>query len=559
MSRYDTSTDGGMNLNVGGRKFILKPKQLDRLPRSRLAKLYKTKSRTPASLALLCDDVRFYDVKNNDVKDSDVGTEYFFDRDPESFLYIMAAYRGASIHAPKSVCAMRLSEEMKYWEIDLCLLDACCTERLETATTLTGLNMKNISQKMEQYYLKQEEIKFLPKMTSWDDVTYNLHTLRLRAWSVVEDPSSSIIAKIWTLTSVAFIIISLVCFVTGTVPGYYEKDAHGQEHEIESLATIEKVCMVWFTIEYITRLIVAPEKVYFIRQILNVIDLLTIIPFFIQQFKPEAANGIQTWQHLTQVFRIMRVLRIFRLGRHSNGLKLLCVTLYQSSNELIMLSIFLMIGIVMLATLVFSFESHDLFPNLGEALWFAAVTITTVGYGDIVPETIAGKVVTSTSFLVGVIAIAMPIHPIISNFSNCYRTQREMENAFKRALKVQKKDQERDKQRKSKTSLVALTPQALLSECDATTTDTDTDMVLTNFHKAERERRYTFAAIGENRSLSRCKSGKRLSLARKKRQSCVGSLVANSVFSVSAGLDLSDHDKKEDVCYCIFCTDADDE
>uniref|UniRef100_F6TMZ9 BTB domain-containing protein n=1 Tax=Ciona intestinalis TaxID=7719 RepID=F6TMZ9_CIOIN len=406
-----------MNLNVGGRKFILKPKQLDRLPRSRLAKLYKTKnrSRTPASLALLCDDVRFYD------------TEYFFDRDPESFLYIMAAYRGASIHAPKSVCAMRLSEEMKYWEIDLCLLDACCTDRHNAHWS-----------QHEEYIAEDGAVLFKAgrnQISTQDD-------LRLRAWSVVEDPSSSIIAKIWTLTSVAFIIISLVCFVTGTVPGYYEKDAHGQEHEIESLATIEKVCMVWFTIEYITRLIVAPEKVYFIRQILNVIDLLTIIPFFIQQFKPEAANGIQTWQHLTQltqVFRIMRVLRIFRLGRHSNGLKLLCVTLYQSSNELIMLSIFLMIGIVMLATLVFSFESHDLFPNLGEALWFAAVTITTVGYGDIVPETIAGKVVTSTSFLVGVIAIAMPIHPIISNFSNCYRTQREMENAFKRALKVQKR------------------------------------------------------------------------------------------------------------------------
>nr|CAB3258001.1 potassium voltage-gated channel subfamily B member 2 [Phallusia mammillata] len=367
-----------MEINIGGKVFRLSDDHLSRLPTSRLAIMYRKRSKV---------------ISNQQ-------SNVYFDRNPETFECILAAYRGGQVHAPKSICPIQLQEEMMFWFIDESLLDACCCERLEMALAIIKKNEKNMTEKMTHYALKQQKIRLLTKIQSWEDFTKNMYTMRLRLWSVAEDPSSSTFAKIWMLTSITFILISLAVFVLGTVDGYYTVNENGEEHEIQILSDVEMVCMAWFTFEYIVRFTVSLEKFKFLRQFLNIIDVLTIIPFFVETFSHSAETGstIETWIHMTQLLRILRIVRIFRLGRHSEGLKLLCVTLYQSSNELVMLSIYLFIGIIILATSLYILEGEELFSNLYEALWFSAVTITTVGYGDIAPKTVTGKNTKQTVF-----------------------------------------------------------------------------------------------------------------------------------------------------------------
>ncbi|CAK8674688.1 unnamed protein product [Clavelina lepadiformis] len=413
-------------VNVGGEIFRVMSHQMNNFPKCRLTKLFDHKYLTRTAILELCDD---YNPRQTAVT-------FFFDRDPQSFRFIMSAFRGHLIHASKSVCMARLSEEMVYWSVAEAWLDNCCRLRLEECLSVSEKYEKDMDIKLERYLVKQEKLTFISPIGGWKDLTQNWESVKKYVWKTVEDPTTSTFAKIWMFISISFILLSLTIFVIGTVDGYYTIDENEIEVEINVLEGIETVCMAWFTFEYVVRLTAAPKKFKFCRQILNIVDLLTIIPFFVQLLWTGGHwVSIHTWKHISQMLRIMRVMRVFRLGRHSGGLKLLCSTLYDSTNELAMLSIYLLIGIVVLASVVYATDQH-IFANLGEATWFAAVTITTVGYGDFVPQSLMGKIITSLSFLLGLFGMAMPIHPIISNFSNCYRTQRNVELAFKRLLRM---------------------------------------------------------------------------------------------------------------------------
>lgn len=116
------------------------------------------------------------------------------------------------------------------------------------------------------------------------------------------------------------------------------------------LAGIEELCITWFTLEYVLRLIFSPNKRKFLQGALNFIDLLAIMPYYISLFLIESKRGIgeedeyETFRKVVQVFRLMRILRVFKLGRHSRGLQSLGYTLTNSYKELGLLVMFLAMG-----------------------------------------------------------------------------------------------------------------------------------------------------------------------------------------------------------------------
>ena len=128
---------------------------------------------------------------------------------------------------------------------------------------------------------------------------------------------------------------------------------------------------------------------------------------------------------ILEFFSIIRILRLFKLTRHSPGLKILIHTFKASSKELTLLVFFLILGMVIFASLVYYAErlhanpDND-FKSIPEGLWWAVVTMTTVGYGDMVPKTYAGLIVGSLCALSGVLVIALPVPVIVSNFSMFY-------------------------------------------------------------------------------------------------------------------------------------------
>jgi len=118
-------------------------------------------------------------------------------------------------------------------------------------------------------------------------------------------------------------------------------------------------------------------------------------------------------------------MRLFKLTRHSPGLKILIHTFKASAHELMLLIFFLVIGIVIFASLVYYAEriqynpTND-FTSIPVGLWWAIETMTTVGYGDMTPKTYVGMFVGSFCALTGVLTIALPVPVIVSNFALYY-------------------------------------------------------------------------------------------------------------------------------------------
>lgn len=136
------------------------------------------------------------------------------------------------------------------------------------------------------------------------------------------------------------------------------------------------------------------------------------------------AHGIEN-ADILDFFSIIRILRLFKLTRHSRGLKILVHTFKASAKELFLLVFFLVLGIVIFASLVYYAERlqtnpHNDFKSIPEGLWWAIVTMTTVGYGDMVPRTYAGMMIGALCAVAGVLTIALPVPVIVSNFTMFY-------------------------------------------------------------------------------------------------------------------------------------------
>lgn len=187
---------------------------------------------------------------------------------------------------------------------------------------------------------------------------------------------------------------------------------------------IECMCNAWFTIEIFVRFIASPNKCEFIKSSVNIIDYIATLSFYIDLILQKFASHLEN-ADILDFFSIIRIMRLFKLTRHSSGLKILIQTFRASAKELTLLVFFLVLGIVIFASLVYYAERIQVNPNndfnsIPLGLWWALVTMTTVGYGDMVPKTYVGMFVGALCALAGVLTIALPVPVIVSNFAMYY-------------------------------------------------------------------------------------------------------------------------------------------
>lgn len=205
---------------------------------------------------------------------------------------------------------------------------------------------------------------------------------------------------------------------TATVVDKYDTEAH------DAFFYIECICNAWFTFEILVRFITSPNKCEFINASVNIIDYIATASFYIDLVLRKFASHLEN-ADIMEFFSIIRIMRLFKLTRHSSGLKILIQTFRASAKELTLLVFFLVLGIVIFASLVYYAERiqtnpHNDFKSIPLGLWWALVTMTTVGYGDMVPKTYIGMFVGALCALAGVLTIALPVPVIVSNFAMYY-------------------------------------------------------------------------------------------------------------------------------------------
>lgn len=167
---------------------------------------------------------------------------------------------------------------------------------------------------------------------------------------------------------------------------------------------IELVITLFFTVEYLLRIFSIQDKEEYIFSPLGIIDLLSILPFYISLIFPVA--------HFFVIIRMLRMLRIFRIFNLADYMKdgqYIVSALKSSSRKIYIFLLFLCIFIVIVGALMYVVEGgKNGFESIPQSVYWAVVTVTTVGYGDVSPSTPAGKFIAVIVMLAGYAIIAVP-------------------------------------------------------------------------------------------------------------------------------------------------------
>jgi voltage-gated potassium channel len=212
--------------------------------------------------------------------------------------------------------------------------------------------------------------------------------------SIIEN-SDSKKSKPFNIFIQLMIIVSLISFSIETFP-----DLSSTTNNI--LWIIEIITVVIFTIEYLLRIIIADKPLKFIFSFFGLIDLLAILPFYI-------ASGIDL--RSIRIVRLLRLFRMFKLFRYSKAISHFRNAFLLIKHELILYFIATLFLLYISAVGIYYFENPiqpEHFKSIFHSMWWAVATLTTVGYGDIYPITIGGRIFTFFILIIGLGIIAVP-------------------------------------------------------------------------------------------------------------------------------------------------------
>ncbi|XP_063736156.1 potassium voltage-gated channel subfamily V member 1 isoform X2 [Eleginops maclovinus] len=398
-------------VNVGGSRYVLSRELLASHPETRLGKLARC---SRESVLELCDDADFLE------------NEFFFDRNSQTFQYVMNFYRTGHLHVREELCEISFLQEIEYWGIDELCIDLCCRERYH--------------RRKEQKETLNVQPEFEPEDDDEDFVGAACPAFRRRLWDLLEKPKSSRAARTFGLLSFSLVVLSVinmvlisVDFEEGSGEGFGASDV-GFCAPLLSVV-LEYACMVWFTVELALRFLCVRDKCRFSRSFPNVIDLLAVLPFYVT-LAVESLHGesmeLVSVGRVVQVLRLLRSLRMLKLGRHSTGLKSLGLTIAQCYEEVGLLLLFFAVGISIFSAVIFTLEQDvpaTTFTSMPAAWWWATTSMTTVGYGDVRPDTAVGKLLAFVCILSGILMLALPIAIINERFAAHYFTLQVKEAA----------------------------------------------------------------------------------------------------------------------------------
>ncbi|XP_067949682.1 potassium voltage-gated channel protein Shaw-like [Watersipora subatra] len=441
-----------VHINVGGTKFEVPVSTLRRIPGTRLSRLAEN----------LCDDKNY----REDTKD------YYFDRNVAAFADILEYYRCGELHLDQANCGAIFKKvggnrELEYWGLNFTDISMCCWNKYDS-------NRADIA-----IYNELDKIFEGPsRVTAPADETSRLSWLKFYIYHTLENPKFSVLAKVFVLFSFIVTAGSVFTFIAEThyvfqqltlengtrVPAppvirntsqcccYFNLSEHltnhsadqalnvthnetEEEHGLhdeshidshEILHQLDYFTFSYFVFELLLRFLVSYNKKTFFREVLNAVEVVCLtahITSMIEHGLTEDTNlHIQKAQELIlflKSLRIMRIVRIFRLFRHMTGFKVLAYTIVVSVSELLLILSFLFTAVLIFASIIHYVE-EETFTSIPYAIWWAVVTMTTVGYGDVVPQTPIGYFIGALCVVSGTLVIAFTVPVVVNNFTQYY-------------------------------------------------------------------------------------------------------------------------------------------
>ncbi|GFR96597.1 potassium voltage-gated channel subfamily C member 1 [Elysia marginata] len=414
-----------VTLNVGGIRYQTNKSTLRAIPDTRLAWVTDTTASNPD-----------YDPSTG---------EYFFDRHPGMFNMILNYYRTGKLHAPTDVCGPSFEEELAFWGIDEKQIEPCCWPNYrahrDAQETLADFDNDNDDDDDDDGYDEDEIARrfgIVNEATKTEKSWFE--RWRPRIWTLLEEPYSSRAATIVTMCTSLFVILSVAtyCAETHTLFRYTKnntslppmltvRETQRLTEPYLFMVVLEGACMAFFTIDIIVRIIFSPNKKEHLLQAQTFFDVMSVLPFYIRSLvvaiDPDSSTS--DGLYFLNSLRLILIFRILKLTRYFSGFKILGHTLKASAKELLLMILVLSIGVLVFSCLIYYAEqleedSLNDFRNIPRGFWWAVVTMTTLGYGDMYPRTALGYIVGAVCALCGLLMLALPVPVIVSNFTLYY-------------------------------------------------------------------------------------------------------------------------------------------
>jgi voltage-gated potassium channel len=218
--------------------------------------------------------------------------------------------------------------------------------------------------------------------------------MKQKLWLVLED-STTKIGRRFEIFIQTLILLSVVSFSLDTIPNISEELSQIlQGFEIFSISI--------FSIEYLLRIYVSKKPLQYIFSFYGFIDLVAILPFYL--------NGVLDLRFL-RAFRILRIFRVVRLIKYNDALKRFKKAFAIVKEEIILFFLITIVLIFITSAGIYYFEHEaqpEVFKSVFHSAWWSIVTLTTVGYGDVYPITLGGKIFTFFVLMIGVGIVTIP-------------------------------------------------------------------------------------------------------------------------------------------------------
>ncbi len=221
--------------------------------------------------------------------------------------------------------------------------------------------------------------------------------------------------RAFDISLIVAILASLLVLILESIPNVMTEWS-------QQLRYIEYTFTALFTVEYLLRLYCSPKPKSYATSFYGVVDLLAILPTYLAIIFPGAS-----FMGVVRLLRVMRIFRILKLVRYLQDSNILLRSLLMARRKILIFFSTVGILVVIFGALIFVIEGPENgFTSIPHSIYWAIVTITTVGYGDMIPQTALGKAIASLTMLLGYSILAVPTGIITAELSNEMNSHKEL-------------------------------------------------------------------------------------------------------------------------------------